>query len=90
MRPNQSGIQGLPAPDHEERSSLRQSAAALQFNDALLRLCVVVEATGLSVATIYRKMADGDFPQPIRLGARCSRWRAGDVTQWLKAKAGAA
>ncbi|WP_176666941.1 AlpA family transcriptional regulator [Variovorax sp. SG517] len=60
---------------------------AVQIADALLRLPTVVAVTGLSRTSIYRSMSAGTFPPAIKLGARCSRWRAGDVTQWLRSKA---
>ncbi|WP_422016907.1 helix-turn-helix transcriptional regulator [Roseateles sp.] len=46
----------------------QQTLSALQLDDALLRVSTVEQATGLSVATIYRKLK-GDFPQPVRLGS---------------------
>ena len=63
-----------------------QSLEALQLSDALLRIATVRQATGLSTATIYRKLNAGEFPQPVRLGARCSRWKAEDVRAWIQAQ----
>lgn len=54
--------------------------------DALLRLPTVSALVGLSGASIYRKLAVGEFPQPVRLGQRCTRWRARDVRAWLAAQ----
>lgn len=67
----------------------RQTLAAYAVDDALLRLDVVIQVTGQAKATIYRKVAAGDFPEPVRMGARCTRWRAGAVRAWLAEKAGA-
>jgi prophage regulatory protein len=55
--------------------------------DALLVLATVRALTSLSKSTIYERMARGDFPQAIRLGRRCTRWRSSDVVAWLQAKA---
>ncbi len=63
-----------------------QSLQALQIADALLRIQTVVHATGLSTATIYRKVALGEFPTPVRLGRRCTRWKAADVRAWIQAQ----
>lgn len=63
-----------------------QSLQALQLSDALLRIQTVAQATGLSDATIYRKLASGDFPEPVRLGKRCTRWKAADVRSWIQAQ----
>jgi prophage regulatory protein len=52
-----------------------------------LRISTVESVTGLSKSTIYSKLANNEFPQPIRLGTRCTRFRASDVTAWLAAQA---
>jgi len=65
-----------------------QSLQAVQMADALLRIKTVIQATGLSSATVYRKLAAGQFPQPVRLGVRCTRWKAADVRAWIQAQGG--
>lgn len=65
-----------------------QPLHAVQLADALLRVKTVADATGLSSATIYRKLAAGDFPKPVRMGARCTRWKAADVRAWIQAQGG--
>jgi len=67
-----------------------QPLHAAQIADALLKKPTVSAVTGLSGSTIDRKTAAGEFPQPVRLGSRCTRWRAGDVTAWLAAQVAAA
>jgi len=52
---------------------------------ALLRCATVQGLTGFSRSHIYARVAAGTFPEPIKFGTRCTRWRAGDVTQWLEA-----
>lgn len=63
-----------------------QPLQAVQIDDALLKLQTVSTITGLSKATIYRKCAAGDFPQPVRLSARCTRFQARSVRDWLAAQ----
>lgn len=58
----------------------------LQIADALLKIQTVIGVTGLSESSIRRKVADGKFPLPVKDGTRCTRWVAGDVTNWLRAK----
>lgn len=70
--------------------SAAQSIDAAQIPDALLRIEVVKTITGLGESTIRRKMAANDFPQPVKDGARCTRWVAGQVQRWLRERAGAA
>ena len=42
--------------------------------------------TGLSRSTIYAKIAAGEFPEPISLGARAVGWLSDDVEAWLVAR----
>lgn len=63
-----------------------QSLQAVQIADALLKIQTVITVTGLSESSIRRKVTDGKFPKPIKDGVRCTRWVAGDVTNWLRAK----
>ena len=54
--------------------------------DALMRLRAVCAMVSLSRSTVYQKIKDGTFPSPaVKLGARCTRWRAGDVHEWVMA-----
>lgn len=80
------------APKARPRAISVQPLHAAQIADALLTLRTASAISGLSQATIYRKAsgADPTFPKLIRLGARCTRIRAGDLTGWLAAQAGAA
>ena len=41
-----------------------------------------------SAASIWRKVAAGSFPQPVKLGVRTTAWRVSDVRAWLVAQAG--
>jgi prophage regulatory protein len=47
-----------------------------------LRIGVVMRLTGLGRSTIYRLMAEGAFPQPVRLTRRLVAWRRADLDQW--------
>jgi len=67
-----------------------QSVTTAQNPDALLKVRTTSELVGLSTAQLYRLARANKFPQPIKLGARCTRFRAGDVTAWLQAKGGQA
>lgn len=52
----------------------------------MLRLPDVRQATGKSSATIYRGIAAGDFPAPVKLGKRASGWPADEIEAWLAAR----
>ena len=46
----------------------------------------VIEITGLSRTTIWRRERDGSFPPPIRLGGGHTRavgWREQDIYDWI-------
>jgi prophage regulatory protein len=48
----------------------------------LLRLAEVSTMIGLKRSSIYRYVAEGRFPSPIRIGDRNVRWRLSDVLAW--------
>jgi len=65
-----------------------QTIDSLRIPEALLKIEVVSAVTGRSKSTIRRLVAEGKFPQPIKDGPRCTRWVAGQVSNWLRAKGG--
>lgn len=45
----------------------------------------VAEAvTGLKKSARYARAAEGTYPKPLPLSARCSRYRSGDLRRWLE------
>ncbi len=77
-------------PDKRRRGTNPQPIDAARLPDALLTMKTASVVAGLSEATLYRKAAtDPSFPKLVRIGARCTRIRAGDLTAWLAAQAGA-
>lgn len=52
----------------------------------LLRLPCVIARTGISRSTLYRMVAAGDFPRPIRLTERASAWSSAAVDAWIASK----
>lgn len=51
--------------------------------DALLRLPEVSRLTGLSRSALYLRISRGQFPRPVKLGPRASRWRLSDIQRWM-------
>lgn len=52
----------------------------------ILRLEKVMEITGISKSTIYRRIRKAEFPKSVRLGGEGTRavgWRDEDVEDWL-------
>ena len=64
----------------------RQSIEVAMLPDALLRLATVSDVVGLSPATIYRRVLTKEFPEPVRLGKRCTRWKSAAIQTWLAAQ----
>lgn len=64
----------------------RLSAVPPPGGRRMVRLPEVMEITGLSRTTIWRRERDGSFPQPIRLGGEHTRavgWREQDIYDWI-------
>lgn len=57
---------------------------------AFLDIGDVCAAARMSASWIHDEVREGRFPQPMRFGPRCSRWRSSDVRDWLIARAAAA
>jgi prophage regulatory protein len=51
--------------------------------DRILRIRTVLNRTGLSRSTLYRKISDGSFPRQVKIGDRSSGWRESAVNQWI-------
>ena len=50
--------------------------------DRLLDKWAVEERTSLDITTIYRRIKNGTFPAPLRVGLRRVAWRESDVAAW--------
>lgn len=65
-----------------------QPLAAADNPDALLQITLAAVLMGGGVSTVYhRARNDPSFPKLIKIGKRCTRIRAGDLTQWLQQQA---
>jgi prophage regulatory protein len=51
--------------------------------DRIVRLQTVLDRTGLSRSTIYRKIAEGTFPSQIRISIKGAGWRESDIDHWV-------
>ena len=57
--------------------------SAMPEPDKIIRMRTVLQRTGLSRSTIYRKMEDGTFPQKVKLSEHCCGWRESDLNRWI-------
>lgn len=53
------------------------------MHDAILRLKKVLEVTGLSRATLYRRVSLGQFPRPVKLTGTARGWRQSEIDCWI-------
>lgn len=67
---------------HTALPSDRQELSSPVF----LRMHAVMKITGLGRSTIYRLIANHEFPSPVRLTSRAVAWRSSDITAWSEAR----
>ena len=72
-----------------ERSKPASPPSANEPLPNLLRLPAVLQATGLARSTIYRMIAEGTFPAPIKGAKRAVAWHPDPLRQWLNVRPGA-
>ena len=53
---------------------------------SIVRIAGVMARTGLPRSSLYAQVKRGDFPRPIKLGARAVGWRVEDVDAWIAAR----
>jgi len=59
----------------------------IDMSEKLLRRPEVLRTTGIGgTSTLYDWMARGEFPRPVKLGARAVAWRESDVLAWIEAR----
>jgi prophage regulatory protein len=52
----------------------------------ILRLPQVEEATGESRSTIYKRISEGRFPRPVKLGAKSVGWVEDGIAAYNEAR----
>lgn len=62
--------------------------AAQPAGTYMMRLPEVLSLVGLSKSTLYSLIKTGDFPAPVKLGARAVAWPSHLVNQWLADRMG--
>lgn len=54
------------------------------MTERFIRMKDVVDRTGLTRATIYRKIAGGEFPKQVKLGPAIVAWRESEIAEWME------
>jgi predicted DNA-binding transcriptional regulator AlpA len=67
----------------ERRRVAAERAAAVLNADGLMRLPEVLAVVPLSPSTWWAGVRSGRFPAGIKLGTRCTAWRAADIRELL-------
>ena len=55
--------------------------------ELVLKKPTVLNRVGMSAPTLWRRVKDKSFPQPISLGGRSIGWLQSEVNEWIKARA---
>ena len=63
---------------------MQEGANAIDKPDRILRLPAVLERTGLTRSTLYRKIQAGTFPKQVAISVRCAGWRESAVSEWMR------
>ena len=45
-----------------------------------------MECTGLARSTVYKFIAEGHFPKPVKLSARMVAWVEAEIQEWVNEK----
>jgi len=56
--------------------------------ERIIRLHTVLDRTGLSRTTLYRKMAEGTFPARVKISVHGAGWHESAVAGWIADPAG--
>jgi prophage regulatory protein len=64
------------------------STAASPEIDWILDYKKVMAITGFSRASIYRLIAEGQFPAPTKIGHRKVGWKTSQINNWLEQRFG--
>jgi prophage regulatory protein len=51
--------------------------------DRVVRIKTVLDRTGLSRSTLYRKIQEGSFPRQAKLGVHGAGWSEAAINQWI-------
>lgn len=51
--------------------------------ERIIRLKTVLDRTGLSRSTVYRKIAEGTFPPQLRISVNGAGWSETEINRWV-------
>jgi len=71
------------AARHTGRAPVPETLADVAHIDAR----TAAAAASISVSHFLDLVREGEAPQPLRFGPRCTRWRLADIREWLRQRA---
>ena len=54
----------------------------------IIRLRTVLDRTGLSRSTLYRKIGEGSFPPQLKISVHGAGWGEAEIERWVADPAG--
>ena len=51
--------------------------------ERIIRLKTVLDRTGLSRSTVYRKIAEGTFPSQVKISVHGAGWHESAINRWI-------
>lgn len=63
---------------------MEQKQTALPETGFVRQAQLIPHIIPISASTLWRKVAAGEFPKPVKLSARVTAWRASDVRAWME------
>jgi prophage regulatory protein len=51
--------------------------------DRIIRLKTVINRSGLSRSTVYRKISEGTFPPQVKVSLNGVGWRESELNRWI-------
>lgn len=54
--------------------------------DKIHRLPAALAITGLCRTSLYNHLKAGQFPEPVRIGARAVGWKESELAEWVNTR----
>ena len=69
-----------------DSAMVRQSALVQHQNPT--KRALLTPLLDISASTLWRQIAAGTFPKPLKLGKNITAWRVKDIREWLAKQKG--
>lgn len=85
-RPSRAAAGAKATRDKGSRLSLETPAESNVESITLLNDAGVAELLGIHKRSLWRLVSTGHFPEPVRFGARFTRWRLSQVREFVESQ----